>query len=533
MIDFEHFKTGFLELISEYFANMFVSPTPAVFFPYIVGFFLVFFFIRYYKAVKPQEGTAEWITRKLSKPELSFLFTRFPMEKKDIAPLLLITAFFLILAVFNLGGFNIVDVTNEIREPAVERTHFDNLYFDEVYHVRTAVEHLENLNPYEISHPPVGKEIIAASIVIFGMSPFGWRIAGAVFGILMLVVMYIFVKNMFGKTSVAACATLLFGFDFMRFVQTRLATIDSFSVLFILLAFFFMYRYMTTDKDAPFRSSLLSLALCGIFFGLSVAVKWTGFYAGAGLFIMYCLRLAELGAHYRSTKEPGYGKYLVKTLLFSLLFFIILPSIVYYISYIPYGTARGMTVGGGMLWSREFFDLVWSNQIFMFNYHSNLVAEHSFSSTWWQWIINARPILYVHRTIGDLRATFGAFGNPVISWGGFIAMIIMAIRTFTHRDGKALLILIGYLSQLLPWVAVSRIVFAYHYFPSTLFLILALAHLFNTFIERSNISGQNAAYGYVTVSGLVFALFYPSLSGMFIPVWYYKELLKWFPSWPF
>jgi len=186
-----------------------------------------------------------------------------------------------------------------------------------------------------------------------------------------------------------------------------------------------------------------------------------------------------------------------------------------------------------MLWSSEYFTTVWNNQIYMFNYHSKLVAEHPFSSYWWQWILNVRPILFESRALGNNRATFGSFGNPVVWWGGMFAMIIMAIRVFSHRDGKALFILIGYLSQLLPWTAVTRIVFIYHYFPSTLFIVLALAHIFNTTIEQRGDTGKSVVYGYTALTGIVFILFYPSLSGIYLPNWYYKDILKWFPSWPF
>ncbi|MCL2662172.1 MAG: phospholipid carrier-dependent glycosyltransferase [Oscillospiraceae bacterium] len=464
------------------------------------------------------------------------------MEKKDILPLTVITAVFLFLAVFNLGGTNSVDVTSEIarltdpdiRSLSPGSTHMNNMFFDEIYFVRTAVEHIKDIYPYEISHPPLGKELISASILLFGMSPLGWRLIGAVFGVIMVSIMYIFIKNMFGKTIVAACGALLLGFDFMRFVQTRIATIDTYAVLFILISFFFMYRYITTDVDAPFRKSLAPLALSGLFFGFSVASKWIGFYAGAGLLIIYIIRLSQLGVYYKNAEKAGFGLYLTKTLLYSVLFFVIIPVTIYYLSYIPYGTALGMDISQGMLWDSRFFRLIWQNQISMFRYHGWLEATHPFSSTWWQWIFNVRPILYVNSAgMDNTRATFGAFGNPVVWWGGFVAMIIMAIRVFTHRDSKALLILIGYLSQLLPWVAVTRIVFAYHYFPSALFLVLALAHIFNLLVEHRKRSGYKMIYAYTVLTGLVFAMFYPSLSGMYMPHWYYSTFVKWFVTWPF
>jgi len=518
---------GFInELISSF--------TPVMVFPIMTIIFLLFFFLYYIKILQPQQGTSEWIDMEINKPNLSFLSGRYPMSKRDLLPLAIITAVFLFLAILNLGDMIEIDVLREIDSPSENHTHMSSMYFDEIYFVRTAVEHIENLNPYEISHPPLGKLIIAVSVLLFGTSPFGWRLTGAVFGVLMLAIMYIFIKNMSGKTVVSVCGTLLFGFDFMRFVQTRVATIDVFSVSMILLSFFFMYRYITTDADAPFRKGLPPLALSGIFFGLSFAIKWTGFYAGAGLLVIYIIRLFQHGSYFSSIKRPGFDKYLLKTLLYSFLFFVVIPLIIYYLTYIPYGLARGMTLENGMLWSSGFFRLVWSNQLVIFNYHNNLVATHPFSSMWWQWLFNIRPVLYVNSVFDGARATFGAFGNPVVWWGGLLAMIMMAIRVFTHRDGKALFILIGYLSQLLPWVAVSRILFAYHYFPSTLFIILALAHIFNTIIERRrNHSGISAVYGYVTVGGVLFALFYPALSGMYLPQWYIAGYLKWFGSWPF
>jgi len=338
---------------------------------------------------------------------------------------------------------------------------------------------------------------------------------------------------MFGRTSVATCGALLLGFDFMRYVQTRIATIDTYAVFFILLAFFFMYRHITTDVDAPFRKSLAPLALSGLFFGLSFAVKWIGFYAGAGLLIIYVIRLVQLGFHYRSAQKTGFVLYLTKTLLFSVLFFVIIPVIIYYLSYIPYGLARGMSLSRGMLWDPEFFRSFWRNQVSMFTYHSQLNAEHPFSSTWWQWILNIRPILYVNNALDATRAKFGAFGNPVVWWGGFLAMMVMFVRVFTHRDGKALFILIGFLSQLLPWVAVTRIVFIYHYFPSTLFLILALAHIFNSIIEHRRRTGSKSMFVYTAVTAVVFAMFFPSLSGLYMPTWYYSSFVRWFSTWPF
>ena len=412
-------------------------------------------------------------------------------------------------------------------------THMNGMYFDEIYHGRTALEHLRGIYPYETTHPPLGKEIIAVSVSVFGMTPFGWRFIGALFGVAMLIVMYIFLKNMFGKTVIAACGTLLFAFDFMRFVQTRIATIDTYGVFFILLSYFFMYRYITTDADAPFKKSLPPLALSGIFFGIGCASKWIVAYAGIGLAAIYIIRLVQLSMIYKENDRTGFGLYLTKTLLFSVLFFGVVPVVVYCLSYIPYGLARDMTVSGGMLWNKEFYTIIWDNQTSMFSYHSKLTEGHPYSATPLQWLLDARPILYVNNSRGNLRASFAAFGNPVVWWGGFMAIVAMAVRAVIKRDGKSLFIVIGYLSQFAPWLIITRVVFIYHYFPSTLFLVLALAHVLNTILEAERGRFKMAVYGFTAATGAVFVMFYPALSGIYTPRWYFSSFLKWIPgTWP-
>jgi len=421
------------------------------------------------------------------------------------------------------------------QELAPERPTFMNsMYFDEVYHGRTGYEFTRGLTPSEATHPPLGKEMIAASILAFGMTPFGWRFIGAVVGVIMLIVLYIFVKNLFGKTAVAICGTLLFGFDFMRFTQTRIATIDTYGVFFILLAYFFMYRHITADAQAPLRKSIIPLALSGISFGLGCAAKWNVIYAGLGLAVIYVIRLILLARHYKREEWPGFRKLLVKTLLFSVLFFAVIPVIIYCLSYIPHGYSKGMTIGGGMLWDRRFYEFIWKNQVSMFEFHSGLDAVHPYSSQWWQWILDALPILYVNSSHAGLRSSIVAFGNPVVWWGGFVAVVSLAFRSVKHRDGKALFILIGYLSQFLPWVAVTRVLFIYHYLPSTLFLVLALAYVLDKILDRKRGMYKFAAYGYTAASGAVFAMFYPALTGAPAPHWYFANILRWIPEvWPF
>ena len=81
---------------------------------------------------------------------------------------------------------------------------------------------------------------------------------------------------------------LLMAFDFMHFTQTRIATIDSFVTLFIIYAYFFMFRYIMQDPiRTRFFNRMLPLFFSGLMMGLAIASKWPGIYAGGGLAILF------------------------------------------------------------------------------------------------------------------------------------------------------------------------------------------------------------------------------------------------------
>ena len=414
--------------------------------------------------------------------------------------------------------------------------YLNSTYFDEVYHVRTAVEHMRGIEPYEYTHPPLGKIIIGLGIRMFGLNPFGWRFMGVLFGILMLPLFYIFIKHFFGSTPIAICGTLLFAFDFMHFVQTRIATIDTYGVIFIILMYLFMFRYITVPRDDPMASrkgETRELFLSGLFFGIGAASKWTAIYAGVGLFLLWLWYRIE---RYRDLKAIGHlaehRRELWTNIGQCVVFFLLIPGVIYYMSYYYYGVAKGWS-GIQMYFTKDYAKLVVDTQVRMFDYHKGVHASHPYASRWYQWIVDGRPILYYsHYGENNSESAFAAFLNPFVCWGGLLAMFAMGWKTFKFKDGKAAFILIGYLAQLLPWIFITRITFEYHYFPSLIFLVLAICHCFNSFRLRSP-NWKRYVYGATAACLALFVLFYPVLTGVTISRTYGK-LLAWIPgAWPF
>lgn len=433
---------------------------------------------------------------------------------------------------------------DEQQHVPVYTSHMEEMYFDEVYHARTAYEHIRGMKPYETTHPPLGKILIGIGIRIFGMNPFGWRFIGALFGVLMLPLIYVFAKRLFKKTLYALIPTALFALDFMHYAQTRIATIDSFSVFFIMLMYFFMYLYTETNYNRqPLRKSLLPLALCGISFGLGAATKWLCIYAGFGLALLFFIQMVKryreyiyahdalasdekLSATRRAFLEDVNNDYLRKTfvtLLWCVLFFIIVPGIIYLLSYIPH---TQVTEGAYT------FEDILNNQTSMFNYHSNLVAAepHPYRSEWYLWPFNVYP-LYLFAGKGypeGLMSRMFTMGNPLVWWGGLcsvIALIVLRIRKGPFGR-RVFFISIAALSQYVPWMLISRETYIYHYFATLPFLILLMGALAKYIIEHTK-HGKKAVFIFIGACLLLFIVFYPITTGTVTPDWYWNIFLNW------
>jgi len=437
-------------------------------------------------------------------------------------------------------------------------TYMDGSYFDEIYHARTAYEHLHQIEPYESTHPPLGKILISLGIYVFGLNPFGWRIVGTLFGVGMIPVMYVFAKRMFGCSEYAFIAAFLLTFDFMHFAQTRIATIDVYGVFFIMVMFYFMYRYTTLSfYQERLWTTLVPLGLSGLFFGIGAASKWIVIYGGAGLALLLLLTLLERYGEYRFARRllsgrirkpdadneeaelsetersrlqavaQSFVRNTLLTLAWCVLTFVLIPVIVYVLSYIPFMMVPGP--GHGLK------DL-WAYQVHMYNYHKNLVATHPFSSPWWEWPLMLRPIWYYQAKLmpPGVVSSIISFGNPLVWWPGFVSVLVSFYLVFKRNDKKLRLLLIAYCSQYLPWILVPRLTFIYHYFAMVPFLVLMLAYYIREFMQEKPeaLGRRNLIYGYMGAVVLLFILFYPILSGMMVPA-AYTFLLRWLPGWNF
>lgn len=412
-------------------------------------------------------------------------------------------------------------------------------YFDETYYMRTAYEFLNGKKAYEVTHPPLGKIFIALGAALFGTAPFGFRFMGALFGVLMLPFVYFLGRGIARSRLLGGFACVLFAFDFMHFTQTRIATIDVFITFFVIVMFFFMYRYSRMSFfDVPLWRTFLPLGACGVAFGLGIACKWTGFYAGAGLAILFFrtlyLRYREYAYALQRPEGNSNGishahiigcfrNHSVKTLVFCVVFFVVVPFLIYLLSYLPFsdGTDSGL------------FVRMWNNQKYMLRYHTGLTADHAYASAWYQWPVMLRPVFYYSKIVNEtIRQGISAFGNPLVWWAGIPAFFYVGALAVKKHDENAGFLCTAYLANYLPWCLVTRCTFAYHYFPSVPFVACMIMYCFARpprDIKPKRKAALVIVYGALAV--LLFVMFYPVISGSPVSAEYVSRFLRWRDTW--
>ncbi|MEM2876427.1 MAG: phospholipid carrier-dependent glycosyltransferase, partial [Candidatus Bathyarchaeia archaeon] len=222
---------------------------------------------------------------------------------------------------------NLIDEQELIENPPTYRS---RTYFDEIYYVRTAENYIKGEEPYEWTHPPFGKLIIALSILSLGFNPFGWRFTGVLFASMMVPMVYILAKIMFRDRLAATFSASLLSLDFLHFTMGRIATVDTFAVFFILTSniFFFITYQRLSGSEARFDG--LNFLLGVLFFSLAFSTKWYALYGFIGQFLLILFFLI------RSLRASRCGlKGLLKPLTI-ILGALVLALTVYASSFIPH-----------------------------------------------------------------------------------------------------------------------------------------------------------------------------------------------------
>ena len=391
------------------------------------------------------------------------------------------------------------------------RLDYPNAYvFDEVYHGFTAKEYLKGsieawewwTTPppgvaFEWTHPPLAKEFMTASMfVVRTTDAWGWRLPGAILGLISIFLVYKLGNLLFHNKNVGLIAAFIFSIDGLNFVQSRTGMNDIYLVTFSLASIFFLLK----------KRFIIS----SIFLGLALASKWAGLYL-VGIDILLLIYFKEIR---------------------QIVYYTTIPILVYFLSYLPF------------FFLGHTFDQFIQLQQQMWWYHSRLKATHDYSSPAWSWPLNLFPVwYYVQYHKNTNVSNIFASGNPLLFWLGSSAVFVTIWDFITsHTTGKHhpiysndvrdntnsslwglintkkqsfLIILLGFFAFWLPWLFSPRIMFLYHFSPSIPFLCLALAYQLEQLFQQKN--NRIFAIGILVLIFISFLLVYPFITGIPMP----------------
>ncbi|MEW6055103.1 MAG: phospholipid carrier-dependent glycosyltransferase [Bdellovibrionota bacterium] len=388
--------------------------------------------------------------------------------------------------------------------------------FDEVYHGFTAQElvkgNVSTYDPwakppegmaYEWTHPPLGKILMSAAIKLTGDGFFGMRLSSAIFGTLVIALTFLIGIELLGSTRAALISIFLLSIEGLAFVQSRVAMIDSHFLAFGLLGLLF---YIKWRKD---RERKLFLSLAALALGLALATKWSAIYLfgllGADIVLLW----------FNAPRRPK-----VRTVLSWWLVLFGIPPIIYLISYSQFFSF-------GYNWA-QFVEL----QRQMWWYHTNLDKTHSYQSVPWQWVLNLRPVwMYVNRPSESQTANIYNLGNPVIFYFGLYAIYRLAKDFRATWKWEYGFMLGAYFILWLPWVFSPRIMFLYHYLPAVPWLCLASGWVLEKWSLDAELSRRKKFRVTIGLAALWFAVFYPHLTALPVPVKFADSVYFFLSSW--
>ena len=453
----------------------------------------------------------------------------------------------------------------------------NEIIFDETYYIKDAYalltngyerEALEKANEFVlegrtdvfqtmgsfVAHPPLGKWVIASGEHLFGLNSFGWRFGVAVMGTLLVLVTTRVAIRLLRSIWFGALAGFLLAIDGLAIVMSRTELLDGIMATFVMLG----VACLILDRD--YARDRLSRKLnpeskyggrftwhpwripAGIFLGLAIATKWSALWYLASLGILtviweYSFRKKRLA------KRPIMGTLLRDTWWAKIQ--LLVPA---FLVYLASWTGWIITTGG---WGRNpestglvnTFKSLFEYHKQIWNFHINLVTDHSYESYALSWPILLRPTSFFYKenlpncASSNCAAEVLAIGNPLIWWLGVIALILVLLNFLRSRNWRSGTILLLFLAGWAPWLLLpDRTMFYFYSIVYLPFLVIAIAYIANTIYWGFNLKHLNMNV-FLAVGGFILIAII-SVSVYYYPLWTAISLPKedwlmrmWLKSW--
>ena len=400
--------------------------------------------------------------------------------------------------------------------------------FDEFHYVPSAKQFLAMTENQNWEHPPLGKMIMAVGISALGDRPIGWRVMSTFFGALTLVGLFILAFAIFRNEQTALFAAAITLVNNLLYVQSRIGMLDTFMFALLVWGLAAFAAAWRTGLN-PARTRLL-LALAGMLFGFATACKWAAVVPWAiCIILLMSVKLLQswktsFGGQsdddwYSPGMLGGMGVFRI------MLYLVVIPVFVYFLAFIPFLFIHKVPPYSVL----DFFSM----QTRMWDGQQRVVTSHPYMSSWTQWPLLSRPIWYAFDKEGTdwVRGVF-LVGNPLLMWGGLLALLACLWSWVAHRSRAAFLILAFYAALYLPWAVIPRkIAFYYYYYPAGMMLSLAIAFVFHSWERGAAFEKVKwLRLVFLAAATALFVYFFPILSGMRIPASSFRDWM-WLGSW--
>jgi dolichyl-phosphate-mannose--protein O-mannosyl transferase len=318
--------------------------------------------------------------------------------------------------------------------------------------------------------------------------------------------LYLLVKRAVGSTGAAGGAAFLLAIDYLHFVHSRMAMLEAFVGLFAVGAFYFclLDRAQLQARARGLPSHRRWRLAAGAAGGAAAACRLSGAFVVVGVIILVVAW--EVAAN----RSSGRGRTAFGTEATSIVLMLVAaPLAVYMVTYAGrlHGSLLAFPWADGA-WLREWVE----RQSYMVRFHGDKTAA---STPSWALPMTERPLVYVlERSAGKIREVL-LFGNPLLWWAGFGAVVYAAVCLLRRRrPGTNALVVVGFVASYATWLLVSltrRDVFLFYAVPVAPFLYLALACAYSDFAGFRAV--RYAATAVVLSAALAFAFYFPILAG--------------------
>lgn len=410
--------------------------------------------------------------------------------------------------------------------------------FDEAHFGLYATKYLSGKYYFDI-HPPIGKMLFALFGWLTKIQPgfdfapnsdygefnfLALRFLPAFLGSLLVLLIYLFVKELGFNRKVSFFASFLVLFDNAILVQSRLILLDIILLFFI---FFSLYLFLLLRKKKIFSKNwYLFHILCGLSIGVTISIKWTG------IGVLGMIWLYQIFQEKFFSKEKKY-------IILRCILLLALPFLIYFFGFFLHFSilknpclencgyvmerAKDITLPTGF----HSFNIPPEGNIFLkiFKenkqmYKANLGSPttYYYQSAWYSWPFMIRPIQYSQKSQNSKTSYIYFFGNPAVWWlsfAGLLATIYFIFKSYFQKFPfkisqifslkKIDILFLGYFIYFLPFASILRFMLFYHYLPALLFSIIIFSIFLDSVFEF--ISKKKAQIIYISVLLIIFFCF--------------------------